>query len=176
MRINERIYPLLQTLSSAGLAWLSKEVEEGLVAGRVPIANEEQLAHARAMAKREQQDEGFQVLEFADPEPEPEPFTLEEQLDWTERYVVERLNFVLSCMAVSIANIDSILEPTLEARESLDAGKPGTTTIALRDGDVITFVTAEDLAIATEEMRVLQRELAAWRASPTDDDGVGARA
>lgn len=166
--IDQRIYPLLQTLSAADLDWLAREIVDGLTAGHVATADPDRMNSARELARRQFQYVGSietgQSVEAAD-----KPFTPDEQLDYAATYTVVRLTDVIATMEASVVSLGRLLE----ANAPPPAGTaPGPIMLALGDLDICVTADMQDLRLAQAGLKELQVAITAWRSGSQIDGGV----
>lgn len=156
--IDQRIYPLLQTLAAADLDWLARELVDGLTAGHVTTADPERMVFARELARRQSQyvrsTEIGQSVEAAD-----KPFTPAEQLDYAANYTITRLADVVMTMEKSLDSLGHLLEANVPPPPG---SAPGSIMLALSDGEIKATVDAQDLRLAKEGLQELQVAITAW--------------
>jgi hypothetical protein len=165
--IDNRVYAVLETLAAADLDWLAREIEEGILKGHVFAASPEQLALARELAGRRNQDLGFEAVQRLDVPPD-KALTDVEQLDFAAKYIVKRLADVLEWMESSLANLRDLLDTDVRPPRGT---APGPLVLGLNDGEAVAHVSAEELEGAREGLTELVHALADWLEDVRGDGG-----
>ncbi len=104
--LDPRLIPFIEMLTELGLDWLAFELIEGVRRGQEPVETEAALALARQRV-RTRDPEKF--THIPGDSVEGEPLLGDVQLEWTVRYVAERLNATLTEMSKSIDALDAIV-------------------------------------------------------------------
>lgn len=159
--LEPRLYPLLETLTGAGLDWLAQEVIAGALAGDVPEESPEALQAARSVVFRLRQDSGAQMPARASRE-HAMAFSGEQQIDWAARHVSQRLEEVLDMFKHSIDSLDELVDAD-RAGKSLEQPQAGI-TLVLTDGDAPSKADRKQIAAAMEGLGHLRDTLGSWAA------------
>lgn len=166
--IEPRIYSLLQTLAAADLDWLSREILDGLTAGRVAAASPEQMELARKLANRRDQYAvfaGSEQFEVAG----DKPFTNDEQINYAADYTVARLTDVIKTMETSLGSLERLLKD----RDPLESGtSAGTIMLSLDGADSTATTSMEDLRLAKDGLGELRNAVMIWRNASKIDGGT----
>jgi hypothetical protein len=162
--LDRRLIPFIEMLTDLGLDWLAFELVDGIRRGREP----EETAEALIVA-REQVRAGKVNAVKSEPAVgiETEPLLGDDQLEWTARYVDERLRETLAEMMVSLDNIDGIVG--LPPDKVVADTHPGAAAIVLRDGDEDRKVGRPQVEEARNQLLKLRGALASWLASTRTD-------
>ena len=104
--LDPRLIPFIEMLTELGLDWLAFELIEGVRRGQEPVETEAALVLARQRV-RTRDPEKF--THIPGDSVEGEPLLGDVQLEWTVRYVAERLNATLTEMSKSIDALDAIV-------------------------------------------------------------------
>lgn len=160
MKVDGRLFKLLEALGAVGLDWLAAEVMEGVVRGIIPVEDEEMLRSARANVFRQKQD-GDNLAQNGNAPPVGLVLEGEAQIDWAISHVTTRLSNIVEMMDESVERLDDIVDRLgLETAERLAA----TSTLVLSLEDGAPHVTDRaGLQSAAEAVSMLSEALEEWR-------------
>lgn len=163
-KLDERLFPLLQTLVGANVDWLVFELINGIGAGIVVEETAEDLASARLLARQDR--EPRRPAERKAISVQCRELEGDEQIVWAARYVAERLQSALLMMDASIERLDSlIIDAHVETRADKQSG---VTLRLLDDGEELT-VSLEGRSAAREGVEDLLNALDRWVRDITED-------
>lgn len=159
--LEPRLYPLLETLTRAGLDWLAQEIVSGALAGRVKEEAPETLHAARRIVFRRSQESAslVQVKSF---EERAEAFSGEEQIDWAAQHVAQRLEQVLEMFRHSIDRLDELTQRQRPGERLQHRGVK--TVLVLNDGEAVETIDRAQVTAAIEGLGELRDALGAWAA------------
>lgn len=157
--LEPRLYPLLETLTRAGLDWLAQEIVSGALAGTVKEEAPETLQAARRIVFRRYQESAslVQVKFF---EERAEAFSGEEQIDWAAQHVAQRLEEVLEMFRNSIDRLDELTQR--QRPEELLSHRGAKIVLVLTDGDAVETIDRAQVTAAIKGVGELKDALNAW--------------
>ena len=156
--LDSRLLPFIEMLAELNMDWLAFELVDGVQRGKEPIEDDAALRRARDRAQRASDAE--EVTEwFGSPGRAAIPILGDDQLEWSARYVYERLRAALDQIAYSLDALDEIVAG-LDDRPS---GAPmATTRLVLRDDDSADIVDRAGVDGARAQLDALRGALDAW--------------
>lgn len=159
--LEPRLYPLLETLTRAGLDWLAQEIISGALAGRVTEESPQTLQAARNIVFRRTQDSEVRML-VKHSEERAEAFSADEQIEWAAQHVVQRLEQMLEMFRHSINRLDELTQ----RRESgkLLGQTRASIVLVLADGEAVSKMDRAQLTAALEGLSQLSDALGVWAA------------
>lgn len=120
-KLDDRLFPLLQTLATADADWLIFELIDGIGAGIVIEETPDDLDLARIFARQDR--EPRRPADRTAISVQSRALEGDEQIVWAARYIGERLQSALDMMDSSVERLESIINGTrLEARSDTRAG------------------------------------------------------
>lgn len=156
-KLDERLFPLLQTLVGANVDWLVFELIDGVGAGIVVEETAEDLASARFFARQDR--EPRRPAERTAISVQSRELEGDEQIVWAARYVAERLQSALLMMDASVERLDSLLiGPRVEAWSDTQSG----VTLRFSDDDAELTVDLEGRLTARAGIQDLLTALDRW--------------
>lgn len=159
--LEPRLYPLLETLTGAGLDWLAQEIISGALAGRVTEESSDTLQAARSIVFRRTQDSGVRVV-VKPSEERAEAFSADDQIEWAAQHVVQRLEQMLEMSRHSIDRLDELTQSKEPGKLLQQTG--ASIVLVLADGEAVSKIDRAQLTAAIEGLSQLRDALGAWAA------------
>ena len=104
--LDARLFPLLETLASAGLDWLAFEIVDGVRRGREPLETEEMLQAVREQVRSRQYSDRMS----ADLPVMAKPIRGDDQIVWAGNHVFSRLDGILEDLDKGCAMIEAVAQ------------------------------------------------------------------
>jgi len=155
--IDSRLFPLLETLSIAGLDWLVLDILEVVTTGEVELEGADALARARDFVKLGREQRSDDALRFQSPR--RREWLPDEQVRLAAEIALQRIEEVVTMSESSLGTIASLIGSggAEQSPESVDR-----IAFAIDEGEMGGAMSAESLRVARESLGALRYAVESW--------------